>query len=85
MDELADFNYDDHKTACYTEKKTGGGNKGDSISFITEERLTTAISDAKYYEDLGRSIDPNIMEWSWIKNSSPWFKTKTTGANTTTS
>ena len=68
VDEIAGFNDNINKAACCTARKPGGGNKGANVSSITEERISIVICAAKYYEDVGRSIDPNIREWSQIKH-----------------
>ena len=68
VDELADFNDDVHNAACSTASNPGGDYKGVNVSSIMETRLIIAIRTAKYYEDVGRSIDPNIMECSRIKH-----------------
>ena len=62
VDDLADFNSNGHKAACYTARKTGGGNKWANLSSITEAIITISIHTAKYYEYVGCSIEPNIME-----------------------
>ena len=51
VDELANFNDEGHKPACYNAMNPGGGDKGVNVSLITEARLSIAINSAKYYED----------------------------------
>ena len=76
VDDLADFNDDGHNTACYTARKPGGGDKGSNFSSITDTRLIITICSAKYYEDVGRSVETNIMEWIRIKHFKPLIQIK---------
>ena len=68
VDDLDDFNHDIHKYACYTARNPGGGNKEFNVTSIMEARLASSIRVTKYDEYAGRSIDPIIPEWSWIKH-----------------
>ena len=68
FDDMEDFNDDGHKLACYTARNPGGGDKGVNVSPIKETILAISICTDKYYEYAGRSIEPNIMEWSRIKH-----------------
>ena len=61
FDDLADLKNSYHKVACFTERNPGDENKEANISSIIEARLTIAICAIKYYEDVGNSIEPNIM------------------------
>ena len=68
VDELAGFNYDGHNEACYTVRNPGGGDKGVNVYSIKDVRLAIAVCTTKYYENMGRLIDLNIIEWIWIKH-----------------
>ena len=76
MDEMDDFKNDARKSACTTERKPLGGYKGGNFSSVMYSILFIAISAVKYYGDVGRSIDTNIMEWSWIKRFNSLIKIK---------
>ena len=68
FDDISDFNCDYQKSACSTSSNLVGGDKGVSVSYITGARPAIAMRSAKYYEDVGRPIEPNVMEWSQIKH-----------------
>ena len=68
VDDLSGLNDDVHKAAYYTAINPGGCNKGINVSSIMEAILAIDIHAANYFEDTGRSMDPNVMEWSWIKH-----------------
>ena len=62
VDALSYFNDDGHKADCYTTRKPGGEYKEVNVSSIKKARLDITIGTDKYYEDMGCSIEPNIME-----------------------
>ena len=68
VDELNHFNYEGHNAACSTARKPGGNDKGVNVYSIMEAILVISFWATKYYEDVWRSIDPNIMEWFQIKH-----------------
>ena len=68
MNDISDFNDDGHKAACSTASNPGVSDKGVKFSSIKDARLAISIRSAKYYEDVGRTIDSNVMEWSQIKH-----------------
>ena len=65
---MADINDDGHKAACSNARKPEGGDKGVNVSSITETIIAISICATNYHEDVGWSIGPYIMEWSWIKH-----------------
>ena len=68
VNELSDFNDEGQKSVCSTAINHVGVDRWVNFSSIVEARLAIAIRSAKYYEDLGRPIEPNVMEWSRIKH-----------------
>ena len=68
VNDIADFNDDGHNAACSTASNPGVSDKGVKFSSIKDARLAISIRSAKYYEDVGRTIDSNVMEWSQIKH-----------------
>ena len=76
FNELGEFNDKGHKAACSNARNTGDSDKGVNVSSIMDARLVIAIHVTKYYEDLGRTIEPNVMEWIRIKHTKSLIQIK---------
>lgn len=71
--ELHDLDPDDIKTLCSSARKPGGTlasgapNLGCNVPAMLQLKLMVAVSAAKFYDTIGRTILPANMTWMYVK------------------
>ena len=71
--ELHDLDPDDVKTLCSSARRPGGiltngnPNLGCNVPAMLQLKLMVAVSAAKFYKTIGRTVLPDNMSWTYVK------------------